>query len=66
MWVPNKTAHPYGDRWVAMTMDGLHKLVMTPGIGLQEIKVFTAIFKRLDYENFIYVAQVDPGQNFSE
>ena len=59
VWVPNRAPHPYGDRWVAMTMDGLHKLVMTPGIGLQEIKVFTAIFKRLDFENFIQVAQVD-------
>lgn len=59
VWVPNRTPHPYGDRWVAMTMDGLHKLVMTPGVGLQEIKVFTAIFKRLDYENFIHVAQTD-------
>lgn len=59
VWIPNRTPHPYGDRWIAMTMDGLHKLVMTPGIGLQEIKVFTSIFKRLDYENFIHVVQTD-------
>lgn len=59
VWVPNRTAHPYGDRWVAMTMDGLKKLMATPGIGLTEMKVFAELFSRLDYENFIMVPQVD-------
>ena len=59
VWVPNRTPHPYGDRWVAMTMDGLKKLMATPGIGLTEMKVFAELFSRLDYENFIMVPQVD-------
>lgn len=59
VWVPNRTPHPYGDRWVAMTMDGLKKLMATPGVGLTEMKVFAELFSRLDYENFIMVPQVD-------
>lgn len=42
-----------------MTLDGLKKLMATPGIGLQEMKVFAELFSRLDYENFIQLAQVD-------
>lgn len=59
VWMPSRTQHPYGERWVAMTLDGLKKLMATPGIGLQEMKVFAELFSRLDYENFIQLAQID-------
>ena len=59
VWVPNRTPHPYGDRWVAMTMDGLDKLTATPGIGMREMRIFAVLLKRLDYENFIMVPQTD-------
>ena len=59
VWMPSRTQHPYGDRWIAMTMDGLDKLTATPGIGMREMRIFAVLLKRLDYENFIMVPQTD-------
>lgn len=59
VWVPNRTPHPYGNRWMAMTLDGLDKLTATPGIGMREMRIFAVLLKRLDHENFILVPQVE-------
>ncbi len=59
VWVPKRTPHPYGDGWLAMRMDTIRRLTMHPGIGLQEMRVFGALIARLEYENFIYVPQVE-------
>lgn len=59
VWVPNRTPHPYGDRWLAMRMDTIRRLTMHPGIGMQEMRVFGALIDRLDYQNFIHVPQTE-------
>ena len=59
VWQPKRQPHPYGDRFVVMQMDGLSRLMATPGIGLTEMRVFAELFKKLDFENFIMLPQTE-------
>ena len=60
---PRRSPHPYGTDWAAVTMSGILKLVMTPGIGITEVKVFCKMFERLDYENYIQITQADVARD---
>lgn len=59
VWIPSKVPHPYGERWMTMTLEGLDRLFSLPGMGMREMRIFVHILRKLDWENFILIQQVD-------
>lgn len=58
VWVPSKPKSQFGRDWFQMAQDTLKKINENRKLlGLEGVVVFNALMSRLDFENFIQVAQ---------
>lgn len=60
VWIPKAPKSQFGRDWFQMAQDTLKKINQhRKELGLEGITVFNALMARLDFENFIQVAQSD-------
>lgn len=58
VWIPEKAKSQFGRSWFQMAQDTLKKINENRKLlGLEGVVVFNALMSRLDFENFIQVAQ---------